>query len=193
MMHEMASMRALQRKANGFGIKQKILAVLVGVLLLTTLFEAILASYYTNRQNEQAAFASLSNQLFSWQRALQATTQQLRGVALATVGDAVVLNQLTEIMMLESNVEDPFRAADNRELTRTLGYRKTVSLSRLHGCRPTRSDPASPSAAARSAPDSARSTARSDSGSEPPTWKSISRPSSKLAVPRRAPSTTWPR
>ncbi len=132
MMHEMASMPALQRKANGFGIKQKILAVLVGVLLLTTLFEAILASYYTNRQNEQAAFASLSNQLFSWQRALQATTQQLRGVALATVGDAVVLNQLTEIMMLESNVEDPFRAADNRELTRTLGYRKTVSLSRLH-------------------------------------------------------------
>jgi len=49
--------------------------------------EAAFASYYTNRQNEQAAFAELSNQLFAWQNALQATTRQLSDEALATMGD----------------------------------------------------------------------------------------------------------
>ncbi|MGM9486858.1 ATP-binding protein [Ideonella sp. YS5] len=114
-----------------FGIKQKILLVLVGVLALSTALNALLASFFTNRQNEQAAFASLSNDLQAWQSDLQAMTQQLKGVALATVGDAAILNQLGELSSLEFNLADPARAAERREMARTLGYRKTVALNRL--------------------------------------------------------------
>jgi len=131
MTREVAGMDALQGRAKKFGIQQKILVVLVGVLLLTTVLEATLASYYTNRQNQQVAFAGLSNQLFAWQSALQDTTQKLRGVALATVGDAAVLNQLAELMTLEFNVDDPARVQENSEMARAFAYRKTVSLSRL--------------------------------------------------------------
>jgi hypothetical protein len=56
---------------------------------------------------------------------------------------------------------------------------------------PTRRRAASPSAAGASDPPSARSTARSDNGSEPTTETSVSLPSLKLATPRREPSTTW--
>jgi hypothetical protein len=128
---EMAGTEALQSRTRKFGIQQKILAVLVGILLLTTVLEAILASYYTNRQNQQAAFASLGNGLFAWQSTLQATTRQLRDVALATMGDVAVLNQLAELMTLEFNVNDPARALGNSEMARALAYRKTVSLNRL--------------------------------------------------------------
>ena len=131
MTHETAQSEPLQVEAKRFGIRQKILAVLVGVLLLTTALEAILASYYTNRQNEQAAFANLSNELFAWAGALQATTQQLAEVALATMGDAAVLNQLAELLTLEFNVNDPARGLANSEMARALAYRKTVSLNRL--------------------------------------------------------------
>ncbi|HUG23425.1 ATP-binding protein [Piscinibacter sp.] len=114
-----------------FGIKQKILLVLVGVLALSTALNALLASFFTNRQNEEAAFASLRSDLQAWQSDLQAMTQQLKGVALATVGDAAILNQLGELMSLEFNLADPARAAERREMARTLGYRKTVALNRL--------------------------------------------------------------
>ena len=114
-----------------FGIKQKILLVLVGVLALSTALNALLASFFTNRQNEEAAFASLRSDLLAWQSDLQAMTQQLKGVALATVGDAAILNQLGELSSLEFNLADPARASERREMARTLGYRKTVALNRL--------------------------------------------------------------
>ena len=50
-----------------FGIKQKILLVLIGVLALTTGLAALFASYFTNRQNEQTAFAELERDLLTWQ------------------------------------------------------------------------------------------------------------------------------
>jgi PAS domain S-box-containing protein len=114
-----------------FGIKQKILLVLVGVLALSTALNALVASFFTNRQNEEAAFANLTNGLFAWQSDLHAMTQQLRGVALATVGDVAILNHLSELMTLEFNIADPARASERREMARTLGYRKTVALNRL--------------------------------------------------------------
>jgi PAS domain S-box-containing protein len=130
-MHLMSGMAALRSRIKQFGIQQRILAVLVGVLLLTTALEAGFASYYTNRQNEQAAFGELSNQLFAWRNALQATTRQLIDEALATMGDAAVLNQLAELLTLEFNVNDPARTQFNGEMARALAYRKTVSLNRL--------------------------------------------------------------
>src|SRR5581483_9375125 len=114
-----------------FGIKQKILLVLVGVLALSTGLNALLASFFTNRQNEDAAFANLRNDLLAWQSDLHAMTRQLRGVALATVGDAAILNQLGELITLESHLEDPSRASERREMAKTLGYRKIVALNRL--------------------------------------------------------------
>ena len=114
-----------------FGIKQKILLVLVGVLALSNGLNALLASFFTNRQNEDAAFASLRNDLLAWQSDLHVMTRQLRSVALATVGDVEILNQLGELITLESNLEDPTRATERREMARTLGYRKIVALNRL--------------------------------------------------------------
>jgi PAS domain S-box-containing protein len=114
-----------------FGIKQKILLVLVGVLALSTALNALVASYFTNKQNEEAAFANLRNGLQAWQSDLHAMTLQLRSVALATVGDVAILNHLSELMTLEFNIEDPARASERREMARTLGYRKTVALNRL--------------------------------------------------------------
>ena len=114
-----------------FGIKQKILLVLIGVLALSTALNVLLASFFTNRQNEEAAFANLRNDLQGWQSDLHAMTQQSRSVALATVGDVSFLNYLGELMTLEFNIDDPARAAERREMSRTLGYRKTVGLNRL--------------------------------------------------------------
>ncbi len=115
-----------------FGIKQKILLVLVGVLALTTALHALLASYYTNRQNEEAAFAAIHRDLLSWRNDLQALTTRLQHVALSASGDPVLLDQLAELLTLELNVDDPLRAKEAPEMTRTLSYSKAVSLNRLH-------------------------------------------------------------
>lgn len=115
-----------------FGIKQKILLVLVGVLALTTALHALLASYYTNRQNQEAAFAALNRDLLAWQNDLQALTRRLQRVALSAGGDPVLLNQLAELITLELNVDDRLKVKESVEMARTLSYSKTVSLNRLH-------------------------------------------------------------
>ena len=113
------------------GIRQKILLVLVGVLVLSTTLNALLASYFTDRQNERAAFASLRKDLIAWETELQSLTAQLHGVALATVGDAAILDQLGELMTVEFNVNDPHRDEERAEWARVLGYRKVGSINRL--------------------------------------------------------------
>jgi signal transduction histidine kinase/DNA-binding response OmpR family regulator/HPt (histidine-containing phosphotransfer) domain-containing protein len=113
------------------GIKQKIVLVLVVVLVLSTTVNALVASYFTNRQNEDAAFAGLDNDLKAWQSDWQAVTEHLRTVAIATVGDVAILDQLGELLRLDFNALDPARVAEREETRRTLGYRKTVSLNRL--------------------------------------------------------------
>jgi hypothetical protein len=105
-------------------IRRKILLVLVGVLALSTTLNALLASYFTDRQNERAAFAGLRKDLLAWETELQSLTAQLQGVALATVGDAAILDQLGELMTVEFNVNDPHRVAERTEWARVLGYRK---------------------------------------------------------------------
>ena len=116
-----------------FGIKQKILIVLVGVLALTTSLDALLASYYTNRQNQESAFTALSRDLLAWQNDLQALTLRLNGAALSVGKDTVLLNQLAEVLTLEF-VADGASPQKNlmEEITGTLSYNKAVSLNRLH-------------------------------------------------------------
>jgi signal transduction histidine kinase/CheY-like chemotaxis protein/HPt (histidine-containing phosphotransfer) domain-containing protein len=113
------------------GIKQKIVLVLVVVLVLSTTVNALVASYFTNRQNEDAAFANLDNDLKAWQSDWQAMAQRLKTVAIATVGDVAILDQLSELLRLDFNALEPTRIAEREETRRTLGYRKTVAINRL--------------------------------------------------------------
>ena len=115
-----------------FGIKQKVLLVLVGVLALTTALHALLASYYTNRQNQESAFATLDRDLLAWQNDLQELTLHLKDVALSASDDPILLNQLAEVVSLELNVDGPQRMNDAEEMAKTLSYSKAVSLNRLH-------------------------------------------------------------
>jgi len=115
------------------GIKQKILFVLAGVLVLTTALNALLASYYTNRQNQQSAFTSLNRDLLAWQNDLQALTLRLRDAALSASNDGVLLNQLGELATLQLTIDDPQeKKKDQEELARALSYKETVPLNRLH-------------------------------------------------------------
>lgn len=115
------------------GIKRKLLLVLVGVLLLTTCLDAMLASYYTNQQNQASAFAALNRSLRAWHDDMQSMTVRLKGAALSTVGDTVVLNQLTELILLESPTDrDSQSAQEALALARALSHAKAVSLNRLH-------------------------------------------------------------
>ena len=116
-----------------FGIKQKVLLVLVGVLALTTALNALLASYYTNRQNQESAFTSLNRDLLAWQNDLQALAWRLRNAALYASVDTVLLNQLAELITLEPTVGDAHKGEHAmEELARTVSYNKTVPLNRLH-------------------------------------------------------------
>lgn len=113
------------------GIKRKILFVLVGSLVLTTALHALLASYFTNRQNEASAFALLDLDLQGWQNDLQDLTIQLRKAAIAAVSDRVVLDQLVELNALEFSLEDNAGLTSSSETARTLAYLKAVSITRL--------------------------------------------------------------
>jgi PAS domain S-box-containing protein len=116
------------------GIKRKVLLVLVGVLVLTTALHALLASYFTNRQNQETAFVGLNRSLRAWHDDLQTTTSRLLGAALSTAGDTIVLNQLDELLVQEElNAEaKAWPALDAVALARALSYAKSVSLNRLH-------------------------------------------------------------
>jgi hypothetical protein len=114
------------------GIKRKILSVLVAVLAFSFALLALLASYFTNQQNEESAFAGLDRDLLAWRSDLQTQTQRLRRVALSASGDPAVLNQLAELVTLELNVNDPLRVKEAPEIAKTLSYSKAVSLNRLH-------------------------------------------------------------
>jgi PAS domain S-box-containing protein len=114
-----------------WGIKKKVLLVLVGMLALTTALNAGLSSYYTNRQNETSAFAALHRDLLAWQNDLQVLTRRLKRAALSASGDPLMLSQLTELVTLESNIDDPARAQEFQQKARTLAYSRAVSLNRI--------------------------------------------------------------
>ncbi|MBW8831240.1 MAG: response regulator [Burkholderiales bacterium] len=114
------------------GIQRKILLVLIGVLALTTALNALLASYFTNRQNQESAFAALGRDLNSWQDDLQRLTLQLREVALAAAGDPALSSQLADLVAREITAERMGATADRTEIDRTVGFGKAISINRLH-------------------------------------------------------------
>ncbi len=115
------------------GLKRKIVLVFVGVLAVVTVLDALLASYFTKRQNQDAAFATLKRDLLTWQDELQDITLHMRSVALSAIGETVALNQLAELEVLEYKQADAMRNNnDAKEAARTLAFSKSVSLNRLH-------------------------------------------------------------
>jgi PAS domain S-box-containing protein len=114
-----------------FGIKQKILFVLVGGLALTTTLYAGLASYYTNQQNQESAFSALSRDLLTWRNDLHALTGQLQRVALSASGDIELHNQLKQLITFDINADERAAQPDTIETARALSYVKAVSLNRL--------------------------------------------------------------
>ncbi len=115
-----------------FGIKQKIMFVLISVLAFSSALYALLASYYTNQQNQETAYAALDRDLLAWRNDLQAQTLRLQRVALSSSRDPVLLNQLAALVTLELNVNDTRRVKEAAEIGRSLSYSKAVSLNRLH-------------------------------------------------------------
>ncbi|MGR9013993.1 MAG: PAS domain S-box protein [Gammaproteobacteria bacterium] len=115
------------------GLKRKIVLVFVAVLAVVTVLDALLASYFTKRQNQDAAFATLERNLHTWQDELQDMTLHMRSVALSAIGETVALNQLAELEVLEFKLADALSKNKNvKEAARTLAFSKTVSLNRLH-------------------------------------------------------------
>ncbi|WP_140635851.1 response regulator [Methylibium rhizosphaerae] len=114
------------------GIQRKILLVLIGVLALTTALYALLASYSTNRQNEESAFAALDRDLNSWQDELQDLTLRLREVALGAAGDPTLSNQLADLVAREISADRISATADRVEIDRTIAFSKAVSINRLN-------------------------------------------------------------
>ncbi len=115
-----------------FGVKQKIILVLVAALTLTAALNAILASSLTNSQNQTAAFTDLDRDLITWDDDLQGLTNQQRDRALAVLGDAAVMQQLAQIVTLKLDIEDPARSRGSDEMARTFGYAKSVSLNQMN-------------------------------------------------------------
>jgi len=114
------------------GIKKKILLVLVGSLALTSALHALLASHFTNRQNQASAFALLELDLLAWQNELHDLTLALREAAVATVGDGIVLDHLAEQTALRFSLDAVSGTEASWETARTLAYLKSVSINRLH-------------------------------------------------------------
>ncbi|MFU8788605.1 MAG: PAS domain S-box protein [Methylobacter sp.] len=115
------------------GLKRKIVLVFIAMLIAVSALDALLASYFTKRQNQDAAFARLKRDLLTWQDELQALTVQLRTVALSAIGETVALNQLSALKALDYKLAQAVdKNKDVKEAARTLAFSKSVSLNRLH-------------------------------------------------------------
>jgi PAS domain S-box-containing protein len=115
------------------GLKRKIILTFVAMLFAVACLNTLLASYFTNRQNEDAAFAALQRDLQNWRDELQDTVVRMRAVALSTIGEQVALNQLAELKVLEHKMAEALsKNQDIKETAKTLAFRKSVQLNRLH-------------------------------------------------------------
>jgi len=114
-----------------FRIKQKILLLLIALLSVTITSLALLAAYSTGRQNESAAFADLDRHLRTWQNDLESSVVHLRDVAIREVSDPASMTLLSQLLGLQLTIDDSHQSAANAELSRTLGYEKSVALGRM--------------------------------------------------------------
>ena len=114
-----------------FRIKQKILLLLVALLSVTITSLALLAGYSTGRQNESAAFTDLDLDLRTWQNDLEHSVVHLRDIAIREVNDPASMELLSQLLGLQLTIGDSHQSPANPELSRTLGYEKSVALGRM--------------------------------------------------------------
>jgi signal transduction histidine kinase/DNA-binding NarL/FixJ family response regulator len=114
-----------------FGIKQKILLLLVALLTVTITSLALLAGYSIRRQNESAAFTDLDRDLRTWQNDLERSIVHLRDVAIREVSDPASMTLLSQLLGLQLTVDDSLQSGADVELSRTLAYEKSVALGRM--------------------------------------------------------------
>jgi len=114
-------------------LKQKMLLMFAGVLTGVTVLDTMLASYFTYRQNQEFAFATLERDLLSWHNELQDMTSHMRSVALSAIGETLTLNQLAELNGLEFKLASAMLdGKEVKEAARALAFSKSVSLDCLH-------------------------------------------------------------
>lgn len=118
---------------RGFGLKPKILVLLVGVLVLTTTLDAALAWYFTNDQNRRDSFDVLKNDLRYWEDDLQGLTRRWQSTAIDAMNDGLTSNELDGLAALELELHhasgDSRREAD---LEKKLTYARAASLNRFY-------------------------------------------------------------
>ena len=118
---------------RGFGLKPKILVLLVGVLVLTTTLDAALAWYFTNDQNRRDSFDVLKNDLRYWEDDLQGLTRRWQSTAIDAMNDGLTSNELDGLAALELELRhasgDSRREAD---LEKKLTYARAASLNRFY-------------------------------------------------------------
>ena len=119
--------------ARRFGLKPKILLMLVGVLALTTILDAALAWYFTNRQNQRDAYDVLRHDLRYWEDDLEGLTRRWQSTAIDAMNDGLTSKELDSFVALEHQLD--LGAADagaRASLENRLAYGKASSLSRLY-------------------------------------------------------------
>ena len=118
---------------RGFGLKPKILVLLVGVLALTTTLDAALAWYFTNDQNRRDSFDVLKNDLRYWEDDLQGLTRRWQSTAIDAMNDELTSNELDGLAAFELELRhangDSSRKTD---LEKELTYARAASLNRFY-------------------------------------------------------------
>jgi signal transduction histidine kinase/DNA-binding NarL/FixJ family response regulator len=124
---------AIHVSARRFGLKAKILLMLVGVLALTTILDATLAWYFTNGQNQRDAYDVLRHDLSYWEDDMQGLTRRWQSTAIDAMNDGRTSNELDSLVALEHELDlgsgglQAQAALENRICTG-----KASSLSRLY-------------------------------------------------------------
>jgi signal transduction histidine kinase/ActR/RegA family two-component response regulator len=123
----------IHSSARRFGLKPKILLMLVGVLALTTILDAALAWYFTNRQNQRAAYDVLRHDLRYWEDDLQGLTRRWQSTAIDAMNDGLTSNELDNLVALEHELDRVSGGSGARaSLENRLAYWKASSLNRLY-------------------------------------------------------------
>ena len=124
---------AIHVSARRFGLKPKILLMLVGVLALTTILDAALAWYFTNVQNQRDAYDVLRHDLRYWEDDLQGLTRRWQSTAIDAMNEERASNELAGLVALEHDLARESADSHARaSLENRLANGKAASVSRFY-------------------------------------------------------------
>jgi len=112
-----------------WGIKSKLLATFVMVLMIITALNVSLAAYLTDAQSKRDAFTNLTRQAILLQNEIQKTTVDLQRVAIETAGESANLGDMaTAYDQTQRMIKSPELASAVKS---GLGFNKIIALNRL--------------------------------------------------------------